>query len=217
VASGAYATANEYRFSTKPLDAADGLYYYGFRYYNPSTGRWLSRDPIGERGGRNLYGMVGNGPIDRWDLLGLKWRLEELLSSADLAKLNKVDSDIKAVEQAVAKAKIDMNKGIPVDPSVLNMIGDQTLRSLDALADLASKAGVPLMDVLDNAFPNGLDMLGDGEKIGKVTLGILCGRLRAMTDLCDAKAACEGPKGDYAKCDKIRGVKNKICAASGTF
>jgi len=45
--------------------------YYGFRYYNPSTGRWLSRDPIAERGGLNLYGMVGNNPINYFDPYGL--------------------------------------------------------------------------------------------------------------------------------------------------
>jgi hypothetical protein len=32
---------------------------------------WLNRDPIGERGGINLYGMVGNDAVNRWDLLGL--------------------------------------------------------------------------------------------------------------------------------------------------
>ena len=35
-----------YRFSTKPLDFATGLYYYQYRYYDPLTGRWPSRDPI---------------------------------------------------------------------------------------------------------------------------------------------------------------------------
>jgi hypothetical protein len=39
--------------------------------YDPVTGRWPSRDPIGERGGINLYGMVGNDAIGRWDYLGL--------------------------------------------------------------------------------------------------------------------------------------------------
>ena len=71
VAFGTYATTNEYRFSTKPLDATSGLYYYGFRYYNPSTGRWLSRDPIEERGGVNLYGFILNNPLRFYDFLGL--------------------------------------------------------------------------------------------------------------------------------------------------
>jgi len=51
--------------------SASGVRYYGFRYYNPSTGRWLSRDPIEEDGGVNLYGMVGNNAVNLWDLLGL--------------------------------------------------------------------------------------------------------------------------------------------------
>jgi uncharacterized protein RhaS with RHS repeats len=37
------------------------------------SGRWISRDPIAESGGLNLYGYVGNDPIDRNDLVGLFW------------------------------------------------------------------------------------------------------------------------------------------------
>jgi len=44
--------------------------YYNYRYYSPELGRWLSRDPIGENGGWNLYGMVGNNPTNYIDLLG---------------------------------------------------------------------------------------------------------------------------------------------------
>ena len=39
-------------------------------FYNPSTGRWLSRDPIGERGGLNRYGFVANNPVRNTDILG---------------------------------------------------------------------------------------------------------------------------------------------------
>ena len=43
-------------------------------FYNQSTGRWLSRDPIEEKGGKNLYGFVGNDSINHFDKLGLaKW------------------------------------------------------------------------------------------------------------------------------------------------
>jgi hypothetical protein len=41
-------------------------------FYNPSTGRWLTRDPLDESSGeRNLYVFVRNGPLDNYDLLGL--------------------------------------------------------------------------------------------------------------------------------------------------
>ncbi len=40
-------------------------------FYNPSTGRWLSRDPIDEKGGVNLYAFGRNQPQDQVDALGL--------------------------------------------------------------------------------------------------------------------------------------------------
>ena len=46
------------------------MFYYGFRYYSPVTGRWLSRDPIEEDGGLNLYAFVGNDGVNQVDLLG---------------------------------------------------------------------------------------------------------------------------------------------------
>ncbi|MCP5550455.1 MAG: RHS repeat-associated core domain-containing protein [Akkermansiaceae bacterium] len=69
---GAQAAVNPWRFSTKPREAETGFLYYGFRYYNPQTSRWLSRDPIEEKGGSNLYAFVGNCAIISIDRLGLE-------------------------------------------------------------------------------------------------------------------------------------------------
>jgi len=65
------AEGNPFRFSTKYTDQETGLLYYGFRYYDPLTGRWLSRDPIEEKGGLNVLGFTRNKPINTTDLLGL--------------------------------------------------------------------------------------------------------------------------------------------------
>jgi len=62
---------NPFRFSTKFTDAETGLLYYGYRYYSPSMGRWINRDPIGELDDSNLYRFSKNGPIHRVDPLGL--------------------------------------------------------------------------------------------------------------------------------------------------
>ena len=70
-AEGQAARENNIRFSTKEYDSSTGLYYYGYRYHDPVTGRWPSRDPIEERGGLNLYGFVYNSGINDWDYLGL--------------------------------------------------------------------------------------------------------------------------------------------------
>ncbi|WP_238697708.1 RHS repeat-associated core domain-containing protein, partial [Pantoea agglomerans] len=58
------------RYSGKERDAT-GLYYYGYRYYQPWAGRWLSSDPAGTVDGLNLYRMVRNNPVTLIDSNGL--------------------------------------------------------------------------------------------------------------------------------------------------
>ncbi|NCC62280.1 MAG: hypothetical protein EOM12_15375, partial [Verrucomicrobiae bacterium] len=57
-----------YRFSTKYLDVETGLYYYGYRYYNPEMGRWINRDPLGDWSFLR-YAMLGRGKKDRQFLI----------------------------------------------------------------------------------------------------------------------------------------------------
>ncbi|GKI07338.1 hypothetical protein CE91St26_20460 [Akkermansia muciniphila] len=67
---GDMAQENKFRFSCEYVDDELGLVYYNYRYLNPTDGRWISRDPISEQGGRNLYGFVRNNSIIDFDLLG---------------------------------------------------------------------------------------------------------------------------------------------------
>ena len=73
--TGTLASGNLMRFSSKlwvqSSSGSTGLYYYGYRFYDPTSQRWPNRDPIGEKGGLNLYGMVGNNPVNWIDGLGL--------------------------------------------------------------------------------------------------------------------------------------------------
>ncbi len=48
-----------------------GLRYYGYRWSDPVTGRWVSRDPIEEEGGLNLYGFADNNGVAEIDSVGL--------------------------------------------------------------------------------------------------------------------------------------------------
>ncbi|MEO6908407.1 MAG: RHS repeat-associated core domain-containing protein, partial [Abditibacteriaceae bacterium] len=68
--SGAYASQNPWRFSTKYYDDGSGMYYYGYRFYSPGLGKWINRDPIAEGGGLNLYGAFGNSPGNFNDAYG---------------------------------------------------------------------------------------------------------------------------------------------------
>jgi RHS repeat-associated protein len=77
----------KHRFSTKPLDGESGYYYYGYRSYDPLSGRWLSRDPIGERAGELLYAFCYNTDLNSSDYLGLdnKEACDKMLAN-ELAK-----------------------------------------------------------------------------------------------------------------------------------
>jgi RHS repeat-associated protein len=84
-ATGPMAKVNPFMFSTKYYDWETGLSYYGYRYYNPSTGRWLSKDPMGEQQrAMNLYQFTANDCVNGIDILGL---LAGVFKADDTAKL----------------------------------------------------------------------------------------------------------------------------------
>jgi RHS repeat-associated protein len=51
-------------------DAETENYYVRNRYYSPTLGRWLARDPVGYQGGTNLYGYVNSSPVGNVDAEG---------------------------------------------------------------------------------------------------------------------------------------------------
>jgi len=69
-ATGPARGTNPFRFSSKYQDDESDLLYYGHRYYKPSTGTWLNRDPLEEEGGINLYTFVQNDSVSYTDMLG---------------------------------------------------------------------------------------------------------------------------------------------------
>ncbi|EAQ55983.1 RHS repeat domain-containing protein [Vibrio sp. MED222] len=61
--SGDYFTLQPFGMSTKRSDFTSGIVYFGYRFYIPSLGRWLNRDPLQEQGGINLYAYVDGDPL----------------------------------------------------------------------------------------------------------------------------------------------------------
>ncbi|HAF15738.1 MAG TPA: hypothetical protein DCK99_19005 [Blastocatellia bacterium] len=63
----------DFNFTGLYQHAKSGLDLTTYRAYDADLGRWLSRDPIGEMGGINLYGYTGNNPVNFTDPSGLTW------------------------------------------------------------------------------------------------------------------------------------------------
>jgi RHS repeat-associated protein len=61
----------DFAFTGHYYHTVSGMYLTLFRAYDAETGRWISRDPIEEGGGLNLYNYVQNNPINAVDPLGL--------------------------------------------------------------------------------------------------------------------------------------------------
>ncbi len=108
--SGTMADVFPFRFSTKYYDVEANLYYYGYRYYSPELGRWITRDPIEEDGGDNLYAFVHNNPLINYDILGR----EENQTKKDYTKLVKWSAQV----QYVTKAYGPLNFFAPIPISV---------------------------------------------------------------------------------------------------
>lgn len=97
------------RYSGKERDAT-GLYYYGYRYYQPWTGRWLSADPAGTVDGLNLFRMVRNNPVAFIDSNGLN---SELLYSQAFKRTAKKYNVIIGVRAPNPLGETLLKEGFP--------------------------------------------------------------------------------------------------------
>jgi hypothetical protein len=96
-----------------------GLYYYGYRHYAPHLGRWLSRDPIEEQGGLNLYGSFMNAPILQIDPTGHgPWPRRKRCSRGCCGD-RKLKSGGQCVTLKNAKGKCTGTASIPVKGKVI--------------------------------------------------------------------------------------------------
>jgi RHS repeat-associated protein len=140
-ATGPAAAMNRYRFSTKPIESGSGLAFYGYRYLSPELGRWLSRDPIAEKGGLHLYQFVKNNSGTELDRLGLDlWTwvgrivdgksLLDMLGGSDSATCGVGDSgktheaevsETCSTKRSVAWTVIDMAEGYRLGEAVFDL------------------------------------------------------------------------------------------------
>lgn len=226
-ATGPYAGANPFRFSTRCHDNVTGLLDYGARWYKPEWGRWLSRDPLGELDSPNLYRFVGNDPINSIDLGGkYSWEVwrDVLLSpntyvdiASDPEYWDDVGQNFKDVGEGFvngAKGTVDGVKSIPeiadfvASGEAAEMV-DRLLNDPDFRDEMARHLGEEFCD-----FYNKLQTQeGFFETYGETAFGILsgAGAVKLIKAFKAAKAA-----GRFAKAaDKIDDITPDMRRALG--
>ncbi|MCF7674416.1 MAG: RHS repeat-associated core domain-containing protein [Akkermansiaceae bacterium] len=129
-----------------------GTPYYGYRWYDPLTGRWPSRDPIGERGGVNLYGFVGNDGVGEVDLWGM---CEDGECKVSITSWNDVSLRLKIRLSNQGEHKIDSPELLTVlDPDV--NLGDLEFNDMLPGLMLRKLLGTIAVGALGNAVTSGI-------------------------------------------------------------
>lgn len=67
---------NPWRYREKRVDEETGLVWFGYRYYDPEIGRWLSPDPLGTTDSLNLYVYAHNNPLKYIDRFGMEIEID---------------------------------------------------------------------------------------------------------------------------------------------
>lgn len=135
------------RYAGKERDAT-GLYYYGYRYYQPWAGRWLSADPAGTVDGLNLFRMVRNNPVTFFDANGLvphpRVRLPEDKLYQPRLSTGK-DRDREGAMPVIPLPPVTADiTGKPV--RLENVLTESVLKSTPLMTDLINPAKVDMDD-----------------------------------------------------------------------
>jgi hypothetical protein len=78
---------------------------YLYRYYDPLTGRWPSRDPIEERGGVNLYGFVGNDGVNWTDILGRYTLNPDDTKGPDSSEITRINASLQRIKKRMQEVQ----------------------------------------------------------------------------------------------------------------
>jgi RHS repeat-associated protein len=128
---------NPFRLPGQYYDQETGLHYNYFRYYDPTTGRYVTPDPIGLAGGINLWPYVGNNPLNYLDPLGLKYAEQYavygVMIGSSIAAVLSVPADVATVGGNIVLTPVEIAAGGALGGAIFYAIGhliDQSPRPM---------------------------------------------------------------------------------------
>ncbi len=161
ISSQAHGTYNPYCYTGRELDSQD-LYYYRARYYDPSVGRFISKDPIEFMSGDyNFYRYVSNDPVNFVDPSGLACEKEKRAWRMAKNQRRRVGARYSA-----EYTKLRVKSGIPINPRK-EMVSQLTRDRIQQRANSKGAAiaqGIPeliglISDINDAVNPADLNKL----------------------------------------------------------
>jgi RHS repeat-associated protein len=160
-----------FRFQTKLAHARSGLGYWGYRWYDTRTGQWITRDPLAEAGGINLYAYCGANPVNGSDPFGLA---------------DELDARVDAMEKTHTN-----------DPRLAGELGPTLREGLGEMGGVALSTGATMIP--SRALTGLLARLGRAMSIGKWFSRCRAAKgIRTFADKTVAREAFSGATGDAA-------------------
>ncbi|GIV03902.1 MAG: hypothetical protein KatS3mg015_2732 [Fimbriimonadales bacterium] len=178
-------------------DSDYGLKHLGARYYDPTTGRFLSRDPI--KDGRNWYGYCGGNPLTRadanghaWDVVadfaGIGYDIYELVTEPSLANAGWLLADLFLLLVPFVPSRGALKLGDTFLGAVLPRLGKAGHEAVDAAELLArnykkGKAAEELVEGVQNTSPVRAPMTGRNRIPDRFEEGKLVGEIKNVDKL----------------------------------
>jgi RHS repeat-associated protein len=174
VAAGPMANDFNFWFSSKYLDHETGLYYYGYRYYAPEQGRWLSRDPVEETGGIHLYMMIRNNSVNWVDYLGMwtrdgilkiiccnrdRWVIDQMSQIKIVVMRFKTATDFWLILSNNTIQQTDLSNSLNGNTFINSKTGNTEIRLNDKLSD--EQAATTLFHESEHTRVNNLSYLDE--------------------------------------------------------
>ena len=167
---------NVRKFSTKERSASIGLDYFGFRYYDPGLGRFLTRDPAGYPDGPNNYLYCMNSPVNKLDPQGLasrRWE-EDLLQKLweGLARQRHLELKAKREKEAksisrIAQRRVEALGGTEDDKRIV-ADSSQALKTSVAVGTTVAETAMEFHPVVAvSNVVNGRDLNGNKLSVGE--------------------------------------------------